>query len=104
MKSRQRTSFQRLRPAVRKRSYGGLIAAVVALLVIAGGGYGIWLNKDAFATMFGLGGTKTATIEPLVKAGRRPSRQPMPPQPATTAGAPAAATDTRPQGRNSPSA
>ena len=73
---------------MRKRSYGGLIAAVVALLVIAGGGYGIWLNKGAFETMFGLGGTKTATIEPLVKAGPgqagnrcRPGQpQPMPPR------------------------
>ncbi|ESZ25686.1 hypothetical protein X734_18640 [Mesorhizobium sp. L2C084A000] len=49
-------TFQRLRPAERKRSYGGLITAVVALLVVAGGGYGIWLNKDAFGKMLGLGG------------------------------------------------
>lgn len=40
-------------PPERKRSYAGLIAALVALLVIAGGGYGIWLNKDAFASLFG---------------------------------------------------
>src|SRR5258705_459646 len=51
--------FQRLRPAVRKRSHGGLIAAVIALLVIAGGGYGVWLNKSAFANMFGSGRTET---------------------------------------------
>jgi len=60
-------TFQRLRPAVRKRSYGGLIAALAALVVIGGGGYGIWLNKDAFGSMFGIGGSKTVTTEPLVK-------------------------------------
>lgn len=60
-------TFQRQRPAERRRSYGGLIAAVVALLVIAGGGYGIWLNKDAFSDMLGLNSTTVATVEPLVK-------------------------------------
>ncbi|MER9582245.1 hypothetical protein [Mesorhizobium sp. M0276] len=76
-------TFQRLRPAERKRSYGGLIAAAVALLVIAGGGYGIWLNKDAFGKMLGLDGTKVATKTEPVK--------PAPAKPATTAAAPAPA-------------
>ncbi|RVD60889.1 MULTISPECIES: hypothetical protein [unclassified Mesorhizobium] len=81
-------TFQRLRPQPqrRKRSYGGLIAAVVALLVLAGGGYGIWLNKNAFGSLFGLGGSgnKTVSTEPLVK--------PAPAKPATeTAAAPAPA-------------
>ncbi|MER9135270.1 hypothetical protein NKI20_03015 [Mesorhizobium sp. M0830] len=76
-------TFQRLRPAERKRSYGGLIAAAVALLVIAGGGYGIWLNKDAFGKMLGLDGTKVATKTEPVK--------PTPAKPATTAAAPAPA-------------
>jgi len=44
-----------------------LIAALAALVVIGGGGYGIWLNKDAFGSMFGIGGAKTVTTEPLVK-------------------------------------
>ncbi|GLS39643.1 hypothetical protein GCM10010869_52400 [Mesorhizobium tianshanense] len=61
-------TFQRPRPAERKRSYGGLIAAVVALLVVAGGGYGIWLNKDAFSSMLGLNSTEVATTKPLVKS------------------------------------
>ncbi|PDQ21124.1 hypothetical protein CN311_10525 [Mesorhizobium sanjuanii] len=72
-------TFPRLRPAERKRGYGGLIAAVVALLVVAGGGYGIWLNKDAFSDMLGLSDTKVATTEPLVK--------PAPAKPATDAAA-----------------
>ncbi|TIO09768.1 hypothetical protein [Mesorhizobium sp.] len=60
-------TFPRPRPAERKRSYGGLIAAVVALLVVAGGGYGIWLNKDAFSSMLGLNSSEVATTKPLVK-------------------------------------
>ncbi|MDX8531543.1 hypothetical protein RFM41_09715 [Mesorhizobium sp. VK25A] len=64
-------TFQRLRPQPRerKRGYGGLIAALIALLVLAGGGYGIWLNKNAFGSLFGLGGggSKTVSTEPLVK-------------------------------------
>ncbi|CDX46900.1 conserved hypothetical protein [Mesorhizobium plurifarium] len=79
-------TFQRLRPQPleRKRGYGGLIAAVIALLVLAGGGYGIWLNKNAFASLFGSGGSKTVSTEPLVK--------PAPAKPATeTAAAPAPA-------------
>ncbi|MBZ9952353.1 hypothetical protein FJ959_00990 [Mesorhizobium sp. B2-2-4] len=67
-------TFQRLRPAERKRSYGGLIAAAVALLVIAGGGYGIWLNKDAFGKMLGLGGgSKVATTEPVKSTPAKPA-------------------------------
>ncbi|RAZ73896.1 hypothetical protein [Mesorhizobium atlanticum] len=80
-------TFQRLRPQPqRKRGYGGLIAAVIALLVLAGGGYGVWLNKSAFGSLFGLGGSgnKTVSTEPLVK--------PAPAKPATeTAAAPAPA-------------
>ncbi|MBZ9988717.1 hypothetical protein LB572_16585 [Mesorhizobium sp. BH1-1-5] len=81
-------TFQRLRPQrqARKRGYGGLIAAVIALLVLAGGGYGIWLNKNAFGSLFGLGGSgnKTVSTEPLVK--------PAPDKPATeTSAAPAPA-------------
>lgn len=86
-------TFQRLRPQrqERKRSYGGLIAAVIALLVLAGGGYGIWLNKNAFGSLFGLGGSgsKTVSTEPLVK--------PAPAKPATeTAAAPAPASTSEP--------
>ncbi|TGS70540.1 hypothetical protein EN844_07320 [Mesorhizobium sp. M3A.F.Ca.ET.201.01.1.1] len=88
-------SFQRVRPPARRRSYGGLIAAVVALLVLAGGGYGIWLNKAAFGSLFGLAGeSKTVATEPLVK--------PAPAKPASeTAAAPPAA-GTNAAGANEP--
>ncbi|MBZ9848417.1 hypothetical protein LB565_10530 [Mesorhizobium sp. CA14] len=85
-------TFQRLRPQSRerKRGYGGLIAAVIALLVLAGGGYGIWLNKNAFGSLFGLGGgSKTVSTEPLAK--------PAPAKPAAeTAAAPAPASASEP--------
>lgn len=76
-------TFERLRPAQRKRGYGGLIAAVVALLVLAGGGYGLWLNKDALSGMFASKQASTAKIEPL--------KQP-PAKPAANGTAPAATT------------
>ncbi|AZO45863.1 hypothetical protein EJ076_34660 [Mesorhizobium sp. M7D.F.Ca.US.005.01.1.1] len=87
-------TFQRLRPAERKRSYGGLIAAVVALLVVAGGGYGIWLNKDAFGKMLGLGGNQVAKTEPVKPAPAKPATDAgaTPPAPATGGGTEAEST------------
>ncbi len=35
----------------RRRVSGGLIAAVIAVVVVAGAGYGVWLNRDAFMAM-----------------------------------------------------
>ncbi|MBE1707289.1 MULTISPECIES: hypothetical protein [Mesorhizobium] len=76
----------RLRPAERRRSYGGLIAAVVAVLVVAGGGYGIWLNKDAFGKMLGLDGSKVvAKTEPVKPAPAKPATD-APAAPAPAAG------------------
>ncbi|MGN6536820.1 MAG: hypothetical protein ACTHKQ_13980 [Mesorhizobium sp.] len=69
----------------RRRGYGGLIAAVVALLLIAGGGYGVWLNKDAFKDMLGLGKTEvaandkpaeTAPAKPAETAAAKPAETP----------------------------
>ncbi|MBZ9855542.1 hypothetical protein LB566_17185 [Mesorhizobium sp. CA13] len=80
-------TFQRARPAERKRSYGGLIAAAIALLVIAGGGYGIWLNKDAFGKMLGLGGgSKVATTEPVKSTPSKPTSDAAATPPAPAAG------------------
>lgn len=52
----------------RARRRSGLVAAAVALLVVAAGGYGIWLNADAFKAMFGGGETETVKVEPLAPA------------------------------------
>lgn len=71
----------------RARGRGGLVAAVVALLVIAGGAYGVWLNAGAFKAMFGGNKTEVVKVEPLVPA------KPAAPAAATANGtaAPAAA-------------
>lgn len=60
--------YVRQRPdATRKRSYGPLLVAAVMLAVIAGGGYGIWLNRDAFGDMLGFGGgSEEVVTTPLV--------------------------------------
>ena len=46
-----------------RRSYKGLIAALAALLVIGGGGYAMWLNKDALGTLFT---TDDGELKPVV--------------------------------------
>jgi hypothetical protein len=50
------------RPYERKRSYGGLVVAGIALAVLAGGGYGVWLNKNAFSDILGLDGPGAAAV------------------------------------------
>ena len=48
-------SFVAQRPdAVRTRNYGPLIVAALVLAVLAGGGYGVWVNRDAFGGLFGM--------------------------------------------------
>ncbi|HEY6632173.1 MAG TPA: hypothetical protein VIZ90_12035 [Rhizobiaceae bacterium] len=54
--------------AVRKRNFGPLLVAAVMLAVIAGAGYGIWLNRDAFGDIVGLGGgSEQVVTTPLVR-------------------------------------
>ena len=48
----------------RRRNFAPLIAAVVALAVLAGGGYAVWLNLDDFKTMLGIGGGQTLASAP----------------------------------------
>lgn len=50
----------------RRRSYGGLVAAGIALAVLAGGGYGVWLNKDAFSDILGLEPSGPMAAAPVV--------------------------------------
>ncbi|MEW9835928.1 hypothetical protein [Mesorhizobium marinum] len=52
----------------RRRSLAPLLVAAVLLAVIAGGGYGIWLNRDAFGDLFGMGGSQTAETTPPAPA------------------------------------
>lgn len=84
------------RPYERRRSYGGLVAAGIALAVLAGGGYGVWLNKDAFSDILGLepsGPVAGAPVEtrPLVEPEAEPETDvaAAPPAEAPPAAAPA---------------
>lgn len=70
-----------------RRGYRGLIAAVVALLVLGGGGYALWLNKDALGDMFaGQGGEPKPVVVKPVKvpppAEETADAQPSAPPPA----------------------
>ncbi len=67
--------------APRRRVPAGLIAAAVALLVVAGAGYGVWLNRDAFSDMLGLGGNvvagdPAATEQPAAETAAEPAPAP----------------------------
>ncbi len=53
--------------AVRTRSYGPLLVAGLVVAVLAGGGYGIWLNRDAFGDLLGLGAPQTAATPPAAE-------------------------------------
>jgi hypothetical protein len=50
----------------RRRNFMPLIAAVVVLALLAGGGYAVWLNKDDFMAMLGLGGQTVASSGPTI--------------------------------------
>ncbi len=74
------------------RRRGGLIAGLVALVVIAGGAYAAWLNVDAFKSLFAGGepGPEVVEVEPLAPAASEVSEQPAASQPAAAANTPAA--------------
>ncbi len=80
-----------------KRSYKGLIAAAIAVLVVAGGAYGVWLNKDAFQGMFASGDEPKPVVVKPVKvaptAGTETAAAEPPAAPAPAA-SPASGTDT----------
>lgn len=72
-----------LAEAPRRRGSGMLIAAAIALVVVAGGGYGIWLNRDAFSSMLGMGGGETVAVAPTETApAAPPAGETVVPQPA----------------------
>lgn len=87
--------FQEFRSAGRARRRGGLVAALVVLVAIAAGAYGVWLNADAFKSMLGGGDSEdTVTVEPLAPAKTEASTDEAAPPPAAPAAtAPAAAPD-----------
>lgn len=78
-----------------RRSYRGLIIGLLALVVLGGGGYAAWLNKDAlgdaFGTMFASsdGDPKPIVVKPVKVPP--PAENTADAQPATPAPAPAPA-------------
>jgi len=81
----------------RRRGFGGLVAAALVLVVIAGAAYGIWLNRAEFVAMLGLENQPSEvaaqpqqpsapSAQQPAPAGNAPSGQAAAPQqPATTA-------------------
>ncbi|WP_274627560.1 hypothetical protein [Arvimicrobium flavum] len=58
-----------------KRSYRGAIAAVVALLIAAGAGYGIWSNRDGLSDMLGFNGAPSSPEVPAADQPETPASQ-----------------------------
>ncbi|HWK64023.1 MAG TPA: hypothetical protein VNS34_03740 [Rhizobiaceae bacterium] len=65
--------------APRRRGFGRLIAAVLALAVLGGGGYAAWLNKDRITALMQSGETKVAATPPAEE--KSPSVLPPPETP-----------------------
>lgn len=83
-------------PPVRRRGYGGLVAALIALIVLGGGGYAVWLNKDDFSKLLGIGaGRQVATTEPAKPA---PASKPEPAKPEPAKPEPAKPSAPAPEG------
>ena len=69
-KAQARRSEYIERSAVReKRSYKGLIAGLVALLVLGGAGYGVWANKDKIQELASSLGRNDAPSTPAASGG-----------------------------------
>ena len=72
----------------RKRVAAGAIAAAVALLVFAAGGYGVWTNRDEFASLVGLGPQTPPAEEPAAVASDLVTPEPEAPAEAAETEAP----------------
>lgn len=65
----------RSKGSAKKRGSGGLIAAVIVLLVVAAAGYGVWLNRDAFMSMFASTDEVAATSEEGAATPEEPAEE-----------------------------
>lgn len=74
----------------RRRSFAPLIVAVIVLIVLAGGGYAVWLNKADFMAMLGIGGQDVAATAPPAETAPVAAQPDEPAKPAPeNAGTPA---------------
>jgi hypothetical protein len=66
---------------VRKRNYGGMLLALVGLLVVAGGAYALWMNRDSLSSMVdGLMQSDVASNDSSSQG--QPAQKPASPTPA----------------------
>lgn len=84
----------------RKRSFAPLILSILGLLLLGGGGYAVWMNRDALSGVIGTvasTGSPTPQTTPPANQAQQPA-QTKPAQPGTTpqqtAGTPAGTTET----------
>src|SRR5262245_1925303 len=75
----------RFEEPVRRRSLVPLIAAVAALVLVLGAAYGVWLNRNDFMAMLGIGGGQTIASAPAAS-----ETAPVTPAPPATAAKPSA--------------
>lgn len=70
----------------RPRRWGRLVAAVAALVVVAGAAYGIWLNGDSFKSMIGgdEANQQAVKVEPLAPAKQTAASESPTPSPETS--------------------
>jgi len=69
------------RVAPKKRNYAGPILALIGVIIIAAGGYALWLNRESLTEVVGLSGTPVATegaIEGLVEPTPETAEAPAP--------------------------
>lgn len=84
------------RVAPKKRNYAGPILALIGVIIIAAGGYALWLNRESLTEVVGLNGTPVATegaIEGVAEPAPETAEAPVAEVPAAAepeAGAPAA--------------
>lgn len=73
----QERPYEAYEPRPRRR-YGTAIAAVLALLVLAGGGYAAWLNKDEVTQLIGLDAAPPAATTDVAEqpAAEQPAAEP----------------------------
>ena len=71
---------------VRKRNYAGIVLAIVGLVLVGGGGYAIWMNRDSLNDM--VDGLIQSSLPASQTAQQAPAPAPSTPQPNRTPSTP----------------
>ena len=87
-------------PKKPKRNYVAIVLSLLVLLILAGGGYALWLNRDAMSDMVaGLVQTSGTTTPPTITPSATPTATPPTPVAATPPTATPAAAPTTSNGQ-----